>query len=39
MTLDLHLESFDRKPLSQDLFKLPPGYKKQDIGGRGKGSK
>jgi hypothetical protein len=36
-TLDVHLTRFDRKPLEDDLFKVPDGYKKQEIGGMGPG--
>jgi hypothetical protein len=32
-TLDLTLTRFDRKPLAADLFTIPDGYAKQDIGG------
>lgn len=32
-TLDLTLTHFDRKPLAADLFTIPDGYKKQDMGG------
>jgi len=35
MTLDLHLASFDRKPLDPALFELPKGYAKQDLHGGG----
>jgi hypothetical protein len=30
-TLDLRLESSDRKPLTKDLFEVPSGFKKQDF--------
>jgi hypothetical protein len=33
MTLDVKLERFDRKPLAVELFAIPDGYKKQDLGG------
>jgi hypothetical protein len=33
MTLDLHFESIDRKPLASELFQVPSGYKKEDLGG------
>ncbi len=37
-TLDVHLVRFDRKPIEEDLFKTPAGYKHQEIGGMaGKG--
>ncbi len=43
MTLDLHLVSFDRKPLDPVLFEVPKGYTQQelhgDLGGRGRGHK
>jgi hypothetical protein len=32
-TLDLTLARFDRKPLAVELFAIPDGYKKQDLGG------
>jgi hypothetical protein len=32
MSLDLQLQSFDRKEPSGDLFQVPKGYKKQDFG-------
>jgi len=32
-TLDLRLESFDRKPLGKSLFEVPSGFKKQDFMG------
>jgi hypothetical protein len=33
MTLDVKLQRFDRKPLASDLFQVPDGYTKQDLGG------
>jgi hypothetical protein len=39
-TLDLNLETFDRKPLAKDLFEVPSGFKKQDfMGAEGMGGK
>jgi hypothetical protein len=32
-TLDLRLESSDRKPLAKDLFEVPSGFKKRDLMG------
>ncbi len=31
-TLDVRLTSWDRKPIADDLFKVPDGYAKQDMG-------
>lgn len=39
MTLDVHLVRFDRKPLEDDLFKVPAGYKRQEISGAGDGKR
>ena len=38
MTLDVKLQRFDRKPLANDLFQVPDGYAKQDLGGGSPGS-
>jgi hypothetical protein len=39
-TLDLRLQSSDRKPLDKDLFETPSGFKKQDLmGAEGMGKK
>jgi hypothetical protein len=35
VTLELKLESIDRKPLSKDLFEIS-GYAKQDFSGKGR---
>jgi hypothetical protein len=36
MTVDLKIESWDRKPLSNDLFKVPSGYKQPNTKGMGR---
>jgi hypothetical protein len=39
-TLDLKLDTFDRKPLGKDLFEVPSGFKKQEfMGADGMGGK
>jgi hypothetical protein len=39
-TLDLRMQSFDRKPLDKSLFEVPSGFKKQELmGAEGMGDK
>jgi hypothetical protein len=36
MTLDLQVASVNHDPIGEDPFRIPDGYKKQNMGGRHK---